>query len=61
MPGKGHLKKNEILDIFHYHKSLSPKRVGQTEHILVKVLKWLHSSYLGFNFIFFEKNNATVL
>ena len=55
------LKKFEILDIFHYHKSLYPRRDGQTEHMLVKALKWLHSGYLGSNFVFFEKNNARVL
>lgn len=55
------LKRTELLDMFCYHISLSPKRDGQREHMLIKELKLLHSGYPEFNFIFIEKNNSILL
>lgn len=60
IPGKGQIKKLKslmCLTIIY----LSPKKDAEREHMLIKELELLSSGYMGFHFIFIEKNNSELL
>lgn len=40
---------------------LSPKKDVEREYVLIKELELLSSGYMGFRFIFIEKNNSVLL